>query len=182
MRPVPSARRLLLSAAAALLVLPAAPARADSPCKGANDQVTARSMGQARAAVRCLLNQERAERGVRRLHGSELLRAAATRHSNDMVARTYFDHDGPAGGTLVTRVTRTGYINPRMAWTVGENIGWGSGSLGTPKAMVEAWMASPGHRANLLNPAFEDVGVGIALGSPRGGAGVTYTTDFGARG
>jgi uncharacterized protein YkwD len=180
-RPVPSARRLLLSAATALLIAPAAPAQAQSPCAGADEQVTAQNMGQARASVRCLLNEERAERGVRRLRGSELLRAAATRHSEDMVSRTYFSHDGPGGSTLASRVTRAGYVNPRIAWTVGENIGWGSGAIGTPKAMVKAWMASPGHKANLLNPTFKDLGIGIALGSPRGGAGVTYTTDFGVR-
>ncbi len=181
MRTVPSARRLLLSATAALLVLPAVPAQAQSACEGAGDQVTARTLGQARSAVRCLLNEERTQRGVRPLRGSELLKAAATRHSLDMVSRTYFSHDGPQGSTLVARVTRTGYINPRVGWTVGENIGWGSGELGTPKAMVKAWMASPGHKANLLTPAFKEVGIGIALGSPRGGQGVTYTTDFGAR-
>lgn len=182
MRPVPSARRLLLSAAAALLMAPAVPAEADASCRGAHEQVSARTIGQARAAVRCLLNEERAQRGLRRLHGSKRLRAAATRHSRDMVARAYFSHDGPQGRTLVARVSRTGYVNPRVAWTVGENIGWGSGSLGTPKAMMRAWMRSPGHRANILHPGFRQAGIGIALGSPRGGEGVTYTTDFGARG
>ena len=181
MRTVPGARRLLLSAATALVVLPAATAQAATACPGANDQVTARSIPEARATVRCLLNEERAQQGVRKLRNHTLLRVAATRHSNDMVARTYFDHDGPAGSTLVSRVTRVGYVNPRVGWTVGENIGWGSGELSTPKAMVQAWMESPGHKANLLNPSFKDVGIGIALGSPRGGDGVTYTTDFGAR-
>jgi uncharacterized protein YkwD len=182
-RAVPSARRLLLSAATALLLVPAATAsaQAGSPCQGAGAAVTPEKIAQARATVRCLLNQERARAGVRRLRPDRRLRVAATRHSQGMVARTYFDHDGPAGGTLVTRVTRTGYINPRVGWTIGENIGWGSGTLSTPKAMVEAWMRSPAHKANLLNPAFRDLGTGIAVGSPRGGAGVTYTTDFGAR-
>ena len=67
------------------------------------------------------------------------------------------------------------------SWMLAENIGWGSGSFASPKAMVRSWMQSAGHRANILNPAVRDAGVGIAMGSPRGGDGVTYTLDLGRR-
>jgi uncharacterized protein YkwD len=78
-------------------------------------------------------------------------------------------------------VRAASYLNPRVYWTVGENIGWGTAQLSTPQAMVRAWMHSPGHRANILNPSFRDLGVGIVLGDPQGGDGVTYTTDFGVK-
>jgi uncharacterized protein YkwD len=65
---------------------------------------------------------------------------------------------------------------------VGENIAWGSGWRGRPKAIVRAW--SPDHRANLLDPRFQHVGVGVVWDSPRGSypRSVTYTADFGYRG
>jgi uncharacterized protein YkwD len=67
---------------------------------------------------------------------------------------------------------------------VGENIGWGSGALATPTALVAAWMRSPGHRANLLTRGYAEIGVGVVAGSPAGvmrDAG-TYVTVFGSRG
>ena len=53
-----------------------------------------------------------------------------------------------------------------MSWTFGENIAYGGGRYGTPKSITKAWMNSPGHRANILNPTFKDVGVGFEPGSP----------------
>jgi uncharacterized protein YkwD len=72
---------------------------------------------------------------------------------------------------------------------VGENIAWGEGPSSTPASIVKAWMASPDHRENILDTAYKDVGIGLALGSPQaadsstsdGGRAVTITTDFGFR-
>jgi uncharacterized protein YkwD len=47
--------------------------------------------------------------------------------------------------------------------------------------MVRAWMDSPGHRTNILNRRFRDIGIGIVVGTPSGPGGATYTTDFGTR-
>ena len=74
------------------------------------------------------------------------LRAAAAAHSADMVARGFFDHVSPDGGTLSDRARRTGYGGR----TLGEDIGWGTYDLGTPSAIVAAWMKSPPHRAIIL--------------------------------
>ncbi|MGI9021584.1 MAG: CAP domain-containing protein, partial [Solirubrobacterales bacterium] len=63
------------------------------------------------------------------------------------------------------------------------NIAWGGRSLGTPKQIVDAWMHSSGHRANILNGRFRDLGIGFGSGSPTNrkvNAGI-YTTDFGYR-
>ena len=70
-----------------------------------------------------------------------------------------------------------------LRWTYGENIAYGGDHYGTPKTIMKAWMNSPGHKANILNPAFRDVGVGVEPGVPGSphSSGGTYTTDFGMR-
>ena len=68
-----------------------------------------------------------------------------------------------------------------MDWSAGENIAWGQGDLSTPRSIVAAWMASPGHRANILNGEYTQIGLGLAPGSPVDATwGATYTTDFGS--
>lgn len=96
----------------------------------------------------------------------------------------YFDHDGPRGDTPLSRMISSGYIpSSRVGYEIGENIGWGSLYLGTPRAIVAAWMASPGHRANILDPHFRDSAIGVSPHLPSSlGAGETggiYTQDFG---
>lgn len=179
MRHVPSARKLLVPAV--LAALAATPAAAHGACPGADAAVTADSLRQARQATRCLINAERRDHGLGRVRYQRELQVASRGHSQDMVARRFFAHDTPGGRTLVTRARAAGYVRSGISWAVGENIGWGSGHLSTPKAMMDAWMASEGHRENLLTPHYRHVGIGIAMGSPRGGDGVTYTTDFGSR-
>jgi uncharacterized protein YkwD len=72
-----------------------------------------------------------------------------------------------------------------VRWTVGENLAWGTGTLASPRATVDAWMHSADHRENLLDRGFADVGIGIAAGAPEelvaDESGGTYVTDFGRR-
>ena len=84
---------------------------------------------------------------------------------------------------MVDRLTRTGYMRGARAWTVGENLAWGSGTRSTPREIVAAWMHSPGHRANILQRRFREIGIGVVFDSPRGSSATaaTYTTTFGAR-
>ena len=84
-----------------------------------------------------------------------------------------------SGASFGTRIKRTGWTRARRSWTIGENIGWGGGSLATPRSMVRGWMNSAGHRANILSRGFRMIGIGIANGAPNGGSGATYATDFG---
>jgi hypothetical protein len=98
-----------------------------------------------------------------------------------MVAESFFAHESPDGGTLVDRLTGAGYIAPDGDWTVGENIAWGQGHLATPRNIVAAWMASPGHRKNVLTGEYTEIGLGVVTGTPGDASwGATYTTDFGA--
>jgi hypothetical protein len=82
---------------------------------------------------------------------------------------------------VVDRLTAAGYIAPDGDWTVGENIAWGQAGLSTPRSIMAAWMASPGHRKNILTGEFTEIGLGVVTGTPGDTSwGATYTTDFGA--
>lgn len=110
---------------------------------------------------------------------------AAESHTANMIAGGYFGHYGPNGQTPADRMRESHYIySSSIGYTIGENIAWGTGALATPKAIVEAWMASPPHRENILNAQFEDTGIGVRASVPgslaEGQRGATYTQDFGA--
>ena len=132
-------------------------------------------------ATLCLLNGERADRGLAPLAPNAKLAAAATAYSQDLVDGSYFSHTGRDGSDVLDRIDRTGYIPRGAAWTLGENLAWGTGALATPGSMVQAWMNSPGHRENILNADYREIGIGIVTGNPAqaDGAGATYSTTFG---
>jgi uncharacterized protein YkwD len=153
-------------------------------CAGADLQPTAANLAAVRAAVLCLHNQERAARGLPLLRNNAKLAAAAQAHSTEMVTQGYFAHD-TSGSTMMSRIRATGYIRPTDTWTVGENIAWGTQQLATAGEIERAWMASPGHRANILRRSFREIGIGIVAASPlaagQGQPAATFTADFGVR-
>jgi uncharacterized protein YkwD len=181
--------RALLTAlpAAAVFALAVGAPAAESglpKCPNRNDVPTKATVAETQQAVMCLVNQQRATHGKRALRENPSLTDAAAKHSRDMVARRYFDHNSPGGRDMVDRVMAAHWTSKHTAWRLGENIAWGSGDFATPRKIVAMWMASPGHRANILDGHFREAGAGIAAGGPqrtRGQAG-TYTMDFGARG
>jgi uncharacterized protein YkwD len=135
---------------------PAAPAPA--PATGEGGQVVA------------LVNAERAKAGCGPLKEDPQLRAAAQGHSDDMAKRDFFSHTNPDGADPGKRTTAAGY-----KWsTYGENIARGQQ---TPESVMDSWMKSPGHRANILNCSFKDIGVGIHEGP----GGPWWTQNFGAK-
>jgi uncharacterized protein YkwD len=172
-----------VSTKAAAAARPAArAAAAPKECANADLAPSAENLEQIRAAIVCLHNQVRAEHGLPTLKGNSRLRRAAEGHSADMVSAKFFDHTTPRGVTMVDRILRVRYVRSNQGWLLGENLEWGTGRLATPQGAIDAWMDSPGHRANLLKRGYRDMGVGIALGVPTGGdAGATYTVDFGVR-
>ena len=175
---------LALAVCSALLGGTPASAGAATRCAHADRLPTRATLAQARVATLCLLNRERGRRGLRALRSESRLRSAASGHSRDMAEHDYFAHDTPSGLSVVDRVRRTGYLRHTHAWSVGENIAWGGGHYATPREIVDMWMHSEGHRANILNPGYREIGIGIAPGLPvtgSAGRGATYTTDFGSR-
>ena len=153
-------------------------------CSGGTAALAASNGRQIDRALLCLVNAERTSRGLRALRTNRLLRRAALAHSRDMVRRRYFAHDSPSGADVVDRVRRTGFIPRSGSWAIGENLAFGTGPLGTPASIVRSWMGSPGHRANILQKRFREIGIGTVRGVPVAGAGggATYTNVFGARG
>ncbi len=147
-------------------------------CTGANVNPTQLSLPTARRATLCLLNQQRRAHGLRPLRESHKLDRASQQHARDMVAHHYFAH-----GDYLNRIRDSSYLSGASSWMVGENIAYGTGYLATPAAIVNMWMHSPEHRANILRPQFRQIGLGIARGAPvsDGFAGGTYDTDFGRR-
>src|SRR5215212_10835552 len=93
------------------------------------------------------LNQIRAEHKLAPLRGNWRLATAADKHSRDMVARGFFDHDSVAG-TFEQRLERLYGSSSSGNWSAGENILWSPEQL-DPKRALEIWMASPPHRANI---------------------------------
>lgn len=130
------------------------------------------------AAILCLLNGERQSHGLSALRANGQLAKAAKAWADRMVAKRFFAHEAGASSPL-SRIKRTGYVHG--IWQIGENLAWGNGPLATPRAIVNGWMNSPGHRANILHGAFKDIGIGIRLGAPGPGlsGGAVYVTDFG---
>jgi uncharacterized protein YkwD len=170
-----------LAATAAVAIVPAAANAHAAPCAGAHLAPSAAHAAQVRRATLCLLNRQRANHGLRRLHAQRSLRNAATRYARLMVHKRFFAHVSPGGSTMAQRIKRTDYLRHTRAWALGENLAWGAASCATPAQIVNAWMHSAGHRANILNRSYREIGIGIALGVPTGGSGATYVNEFGRR-
>jgi uncharacterized protein YkwD len=161
-----------------------APVPHDGVCAGSQLRPSAQDLPQINTATLCLVNRERLVHGEVALRPNARLAAAAQGHSADMAAGDYFEHDGRHGDTPLSRMRASGYIfSSRIGYAVGENIAWATLGLATPKAIVASWMASPGHRANILDATFRETGVGVSphpLASlARGQSGAIYTQDFG---
>jgi uncharacterized protein YkwD len=167
----------------ALLLLVLAPAAQAAPCAHGSDVATTLSLQDARAALLCAVDNERTARGLPAVAQSQQLAQAAQGHANDMVTRHFFAHVTPGGSTLGDRVAATGYIQGRRDWELGEAIAWAQQPLDTAASLVRAWLASPPHRAILLDRRFRELGIGVARGltDGSGGAGATAVLDFGFR-
>jgi uncharacterized protein YkwD len=162
-----------------------APTTVAAPANCANGDLipTTADVALVRAATICLVNQQRAAAGVPALRENGALDAAAQAHSDDMVASDYFDHAAPSGTDFLSRIVSAGFATVDNVLDAGENIAAAGGSLATPAATVTSWMDSPPHRANILDPTFEQTGVGITPAVPAtlgiGSSGATYTQTFG---
>jgi uncharacterized protein YkwD len=131
------------------------------------------------------LNRIRAEHGLKPLALSPSLSAAAMVHTQQMVAEGYFAHNSANGQPFWKRIQGFYPQGDFGYWSVGENLFWTTGTA-TAAAGMKAWMASPEHRANILDPAWRQIGIatvssGAAPGTFGGMAVTLITTDFGVR-
>jgi uncharacterized protein YkwD len=173
---------LLLAALAAIFQATAAttPASAaERACKRYGTDRPARlSAKHARAAVLCLINKERDQHGMGNLDQDGRLNDSAARHSVRMRKHSCFSHKCSGEPSLGKRLWIVDYLVSGLSrWAYGENIAWGEESRGTPQNVVNAWMNSSGHRANILSGTFRDFGAGYSHKNNR----AYYTVDFGLR-
>ncbi|QLQ40329.2 CAP domain-containing protein [Micromonospora robiginosa] len=114
-----------------------------------------------------LVNQERAKAGCKALTVNSKLTLAAQRHSQDQADHKKMSHDGSDGSKFTDRYNRVGYAFRSGA----ENVAWGYESA---DAVMKGWMNSEGHRNNILNCSYTEIGVGVARSN-----GPYWTQDFG---
>jgi uncharacterized protein YkwD len=177
-----TARLLSCLALAIAFTLGAGPPAPAAECANADVAPTADNLDDVRGAILCLTNVERRSRHLQPLRENAKLRKAAGSHSADMVRNGFFAHTAPDGDTFVDRVVKARYVLRNDAWTLGENLAWGTGDLSTARGVHDAWMKSAGHKANILRKAYRELGIGIRLGVPADGAvGATFTNDFGGK-
>ena len=173
MKFLPVVLAVMLCAAAGLGTL-------DSPAEAAGGGYVSKCGGGKiflRAKEKRLLtlhNNVRRDRDLRTFCVSPALQRAARAHSRDMIQRDYFSHytKGKNEGAC-TRIANFGYNWSSCA----ENIGHNS----TPEGMFRTWMNSAGHRRNILDPRFREIGVGAYTGDYIGNKTTMYTVDFGSR-
>jgi uncharacterized protein YkwD len=120
-----------------------------------------------------VINQARATYHLGPLHPDPVLGRAARSHTADMMRHGYFAH-GDFGGRMLAF-----HVHGAM---IGENLAWGSGPYAQDASIVQEWLASPGHRENLLSPVYSRIGIGLMRGTFLGYRGaVVVTADFAAR-
>jgi uncharacterized protein YkwD len=151
-------------------------------CAGSWLRPSAANVVQVRAATLCLINAQRSRQQEAPLTENARLERAAVLHSLDMATRQYFEHVDPDGVHPDARIVQQGY--PPIL--VGENLAWGETVKSSPAVIVGMWMNSPGHRANILEPGYREIGIGMAYKAPEAQPvpkqAAIYTTTFGAGG
>ncbi|TXS38411.1 CAP domain-containing protein [Streptomyces sp. OR43] len=164
----PSAGPTRSSAPASASSSPAKPtAKASASAPAARKTTAPAAATSAQAAVLALVNQERSKVGCSPVTASSSLASLAQSFSDDMAARGFFDHTDPDGQSPWDRAAKAG-----VSGLGGENIARGQADA---EAVMEAWMNSEGHRANILNCDYKTLGVGVHFGS----GGPWWTQDFG---
>ena len=150
------------------LVIAASAALTLTPAIGSSQPAGAATVSVQNQVIQ-LVNVQRAKVGCRALVLDARLSRAAQAHSIDMAKRRYFSHTSLDGRTFAQRIRAQGYTGS----VIGENIAAG---YPTPQAVMDAWMKSPGHKANILNCRYTAIGVGSAVGGPYR---YYWTQDFG---
>jgi uncharacterized protein YkwD len=172
--------RTIVLAAASALVAVLAPVASSTPAR----TTVERQAGLEQAVVR-ELNRTRSAHGLRPLRLGAGLDAAAAQHSRSMLERGYFEHSSSDGTSFDSRIRR---YYPRRGWhrwAVGETLLMSSAEIGA-RSIVDAWIASPPHRAVILSPVYRDAGLGVfyaptASGAFGGNPALVVTADLGLR-
>lgn len=131
-------------------------------------------LGAVRREMLERVNRERRAEGLAPLRREVHLEAAAQSYAEQMLREDFYGHVSPRGETVLDRAKAAGY-EVRL---VGENIASGPGSV---EVVMDGWMDSPPHRANLLSPKFTDFGMGLAAGKTAEGPKILWVQCFGRK-
>jgi len=154
----PNIRALALSGNRTALRALAAPG--DS-CVGVDDPNA--PIAAQEAAMECMVNFARQEAGLPKLADSRKLDGSADNKAADILRCNQFSHEA-CGRDFLFWFRRADYLSSRC-WWAGENLAWGSGSLGTVRSVMKAWLHSPSHRANLLGAEYDEFGISLRVGA-----------------
>ena len=157
------------------MLLATAPAASAARCTGAKASASQVSKKKLVRATLCVLNAERRKRGLRPLRLDKRLSRAARMHSRAMARNSFFSHDSPTRGGFVKRVRKARYKGD-----AGENLGIGAPTVAM---IVQAWLGSPTHKANILHKRWKYLGSGLIAANPTTPAkpGATWVTVYGNR-
>ena len=177
---------LVFSLTALFVALVAAPAEAlkvrnlmapPSVCPGQMN--TAAPIYKQERAMRCMTNFARRHAGRGGFARSAKLSNSSDRKGEDILRCDSFSHSA-CGRDFTFWLQRVNFIGG--CWTAGENIAWGTGDLGSARAVFRAWMHSAGHRQNVLAGEFSQLGVSLRIGTLEGNRGAhVWVQHFGDR-
>lgn len=143
-------------------------------CGGPMQTDTSLSSIEQETVMRCLHNYARAKAGRAGLASHSLLASSSDAKTADMLRCGQFSHTA-CGREMLFHVKRVGYTSGGC-WGAAENIAWGTGSRGSARSIMSAWLHSDVHRANILKSRFRDVGLGLRKGSFQGYSGAQVWT------
>jgi uncharacterized protein YkwD len=148
----------------------------------AGDTAVGASAAAEQQTMICLVNYARAKRGVTTLTNSPQLAVAGQLKLAANVRCNTFSHTA-CGQAFPTVFKQSGYLNGAHRFTVGENLAYGQGDLGSPRATMLAWLNSPPHRTNLFRATYRELGIAyLAAPSFLGYTQVgLWATEFGVR-
>jgi uncharacterized protein YkwD len=147
------------------------------------------SLSEFEDSIFCLVNEARAENGLRQLRPNPLLHRAAGAYTSSLMRGRFFSHYGdfaghPNASTPIGRLRQIGYVCSGYVWVVGEDLRWSTPETSTPADILEYWMGSPIHRMYLLKAKFDELGVAGTRGTPIDPSlpdGITVAAEFGFR-
>jgi uncharacterized protein YkwD len=169
----------------AVVMVSAAGSPASATPTGHAQSSTVTRAGTLEELVLRQVNEVRAARHLAPFTASRDLSRSAAAHSRAMLTRGFFAHESADGASFSSRIRA--FYGPRSStWTVGENLAMFGGMTPTATTVVDAWMESPGHRANLLRGVFREAGVAVMFSPAAGGvfggeATWVVTLDLGRR-
>ncbi len=151
---------------------PAVQVQRGDACPDASELVDELTAADLRKAIRCLVAVERGARGLSKLIRDDSLETAAKRHVRTMIDTDCLAHRCPGEVDLRQRLRKAGYFDGFTTYRFAESTGCGT----TPQSMVTSWLASTFDRTNMLDPAYQDLGVAVSPESSAELCGDSYGT------